>query len=262
MLQVQLASALHPLHEAPELAGQERQVATAVAATVVEYVPAGHAKQTVGIVAPTTVEYVPAAQLVQEGPVVVLKVPATQAVHGPPPGPLYPMLQRQTASALQPLHEDPEFAGQETQVEAAVATIIFEYVLAGHKTQVAAAIGEYVPAAQLVHNPEPVDVLAVPASQAVQTPPLGPVNPTLQAQLASALHPLHVEPELAGQERQVALAVAAIVVEYVPTGHRTQVAAAVVENVPAAQLVHATEPVVDLKVPATQAEQTPPFGPV
>ena len=59
---------------------------------------------------------------------------------------------------------------------------------------------------------------------------------------------------------------AAIVVEYVPAGHMTQVvlfvAAIVVENMPAAQLVQATEPVVDLKVPATQAVQTPPFGPV
>jgi hypothetical protein len=36
MLQVQLAIALQPLHEEPELAGQERQVATAVPAIVVE----------------------------------------------------------------------------------------------------------------------------------------------------------------------------------------------------------------------------------
>jgi hypothetical protein len=84
----------------------------------------------------------------------------------------------------------------------------------------------------------------------------------LQVQLASALHPLHEEPELAGHERQVVLAVAATVVECVPAPHTTQVAAAVVENVPATQLVQAREPVVDLKVPATQAEQTPPFGPV
>ncbi len=39
-LQVQLTSALQPLHEAPELSGQATQVAAFVAAGVAEYVPA------------------------------------------------------------------------------------------------------------------------------------------------------------------------------------------------------------------------------
>jgi hypothetical protein len=38
-LQVQLASALQPLHEAPELAGHATQVAADVAPTVAEYLP-------------------------------------------------------------------------------------------------------------------------------------------------------------------------------------------------------------------------------
>jgi hypothetical protein len=49
-------------------------------------------------------------------------------------------------------------------------------------------------------------------------------------------------------------------------GHVTQVAASVapvlVEYVPAPQSVHAALPVLNMYLPATQVEQTPPFGPV
>jgi hypothetical protein len=75
-----------------------------------------------------------------------------------------------------------------------------------------------------------VIVLYLPATQTVHVPPLEPVNPRLQVQLASALQPLHEAPELAGQAIQVVATVAPAVVEYVP----------------APQLVHVAEPVVVL----------------
>jgi hypothetical protein len=102
---------------------------------------------------------------------------------------------------------------------------------AGHATQVVAIVApdvvEYVAAAQSVHTALPVLILYLPTAHAEQTPPLGPVKPMLQVQLASALQPPHEAPELAGHARQVVATVAPNVVEYVPTP----------------QLVHAAEPV-------------------
>ncbi len=72
-----------------------------------------------------------------------LYVPATQAVHGPPFGPVNPRLQVQLVSALQPLHDAPELAGHTRQVVATVAPTVVEYVTA----------------LQLVHAAEPVVVL-------------------------------------------------------------------------------------------------------
>lgn len=65
-------------------------------------------------------------------------------------------------------------------------------------TLVAPTVGEYMPVPQLVHARVPVVILYFPAVQAVQTPPLGPVKPGLQVQLANAVHPLHDAPEFAG----------------------------------------------------------------
>ncbi len=147
-------------------------------------------------------------------PVVLFHFATSHAVQTPPSGPVYPTLQVQLASVLQPLHEAPELAGHARQVVATMAP----------------AVVENVAAAQVVHATSPVVVLYVPAAQAVHTPPFGPVYPTLQVQLASASQPLHEAPELSGHARQVV----------------ATVAPAVVENVPAAQMVHATVPVVVL----------------
>jgi hypothetical protein len=84
----------------------------------------------------------------------------------------------------------------------------------------------------------------------VQTPPLGPVKPVLQVQLASALQTLHEAPELAGHARQVVATVAATVVENLPAPQLVQavatVAAVVIEYFPASQLVHVAVPAVVL----------------
>jgi hypothetical protein len=116
------------------------------------------------------------------------------------------------------------------QVQAARAELgLGELELTGHVRQVtanvAAVLVEYVPAAQSVHAALPILILYLPATQAEQTPPFGPVNPALQVQSPAAELALN-EIEFEGQS------------------------------------VHATLPVLILYLPATQAEQTPPFGPV
>jgi hypothetical protein len=121
--------------------------------------------------------------------------------------------------------------------------------LVGHAKQLLIVVEpitvEYLESKQLAHGVLPAVPLYFPATQAVQVPPLGPVNPLLQVQLASALQPLHEPPVLAGHARQVVATVAPSVVEYVP----------------ATQFVHATEPVVVLYFPATHRVQKP-LGPV
>jgi hypothetical protein len=88
----------------------------------------GHPIQVVATVAPTVVENVPAPQSVHATlPVAVLYLPATQAVHVPPSGPVYPAL-------------------QEELIQAALDVL---------------AIGEVVPAGHATH--EALDVFPAPA---------------------------------------------------------------------------------------------------
>ena len=110
-MHVHRVNAEQALHEAPAFAWHARHVVAAVAAVVVEYVPAAqlvqltlpvavvycpaaHARQVSAAVAPTVVEYVPIPQLVHARvSVVILYFPAMQVVHGPPLGLSYPALQ-------------------------------------------------------------------------------------------------------------------------------------------------------------------------
>jgi hypothetical protein len=119
-------------------------------------------------------------------------------------------------------------------VQAARAELeIGELELLGHATQVETDVDpadvEYVPAPQSVHAALSVKTLYLPVTQAVHVPPLGPVNPTLQVQLASAVLPAG-ELTLAGQARQVV----------------ADVAFTVCEKVLAEQAVHSTEPLASL----------------
>lgn len=161
----------------------------------------GHVRQAVAAVAAGIVEYVPAMQGVHAPvPVPTLYVPAAHVEHMPS-GPVYPALQ---GTGMQELMD--ELAMDEVEPS-------------GHATQVAAVVapvvGEYVPAAQSVHMALPVSILYLPVMQAVHTPPSGPVEPALQVQavmvvLASgALEP-------SGHARHAAADVAAAVGEYVP----------------------------------------------
>jgi hypothetical protein len=120
--------------------------------------------------------------------------------------------------------------------------------LLGHVTQVASTVAceldEYFPAPQSVHVALPVLILYLPATQALQGPPLGPVNPALQVQAARAVLGLG-EFELLGHATQVASTVACELDEYFP----------------APQSVHVALPVLVLYFPATQAVHEP-SGPV
>jgi hypothetical protein len=186
-----------------------------------EVVPAGHETHALALLALVTPEYVPARQFVHTAlPVAILYVPATQAVHGPPFGPVKPTLHVQAARA---------------------ALEIGEYELAGHARHVAEAEApvavEYVPAAQSVQTALPVAILYLPATQDEQTPPFGPVKPTLHVQAARTVLEIG-EYELAGHARQVAADEAPVAVEYVPAEHPVHALAdTAVEYDPGAQFV-------------------------
>jgi hypothetical protein len=108
----------------------------------------------------------------------------------------------------------------------------------------AARVAEYVPAPQSVHAAEPMSFLYVPATHAEQDPPSDPVNPRLQRQLVERMLPM-ADTEFDEQLAQVEDAVAPVVVE----------------NLPAMQSVHTTEPFSALYFPATHAKHVPPSGP-
>jgi hypothetical protein len=83
--------------------------------------------------------------------------------HGPPFGPVDPVLQVQLVKAALPAVEL-EFDGQALHVELVEAP----------------TAAEYVPAPQSVQVAVPVNVLYFPATHAVHGPPSGPENPALQ----------------------------------------------------------------------------------
>jgi hypothetical protein len=162
----------------------------------------GHDKQADSTVAPWVPKYFAAAQSVHAAlPVLILYLPAAHGEHALPSGPVDPALQVQPAAAEQPVHDAPELAGQ-------AAHIVLN---------VAPAVGEYFPAAQSVQTALPVASLYLPATHVVHTLPSGPVEPALQVQAVTAVLWLG-ELEFAGHATQVAIAVTAVVVEYVPVG--------------------------------------------
>jgi len=161
----------------------------------------GHATHVDEALAPTAAEYVAAPQSVQASlPVVVLYLPATHAAHDPPFGPVNPALQAQAVPVVLELGAF-EFEGHDKQVDAALAPILFEYVLTGHSRQVLACVKEYWPAPQSVQAALPVTDLNLPGVQAVQTPTTAPEKPVSQKQSAIDALPLD---------------------ELEPTGHDTQ----------------------------------------
>ena len=167
-------------------------VVATLAATVVEYFPRS---QSVHIATPVFVEYFPGAQSVHATlPIAFLNFPVTQRLHGPPSGPDAPVLQIQPVNAEHVTQEEPEFAGHARQ--ATVAATVVENVLAP----------------QSVHATLPITFLYFPATQAVHTPPSGPVKPALHTQAARAELAVG-ELELVGQAIQVVLTVAPTVVE-------------------------------------------------
>jgi len=172
---------------------------------------------------------VPTPQVTQTAlPMPLLYVPARQGEHVPPSCPVNPAL----------------------QVHAATAELVAgELLFAGHTAHVAAIVAarvpENFPAKQPVHVALPLTSLYVPAAQGEQTPPFRPVYPALQVHAVTAELGLS-ELEFTGHTKQVVGTVAPTVLEYVPVK----------------QFVHAALPMTSLYVPALQAEQTPPLGPL
>jgi hypothetical protein len=100
------------------------------------------------------VEYVPAPQSVHAAlPLVVLYFPATQAVHGPPSGPVKPALHGIVTQAVTdelPVGEVLP-AGQFVQTVALTPPVTLEYVPAKQLVQIVAPVLEYFPAEQDKH---------------------------------------------------------------------------------------------------------------
>jgi hypothetical protein len=137
VLQIQPVNAEHVTHVEPEFVGHARQAT--VAATVVEYV-----------LAPQSVH----ATL----PITFLNFPATQAVHGPPSGPVYPILQMHI-SICEPGPGEFELAGHAKQAVAVVAAVVSVYVPVGHATHtVELALVEKVPNGHSMHNFDTLDI--------------------------------------------------------------------------------------------------------
>jgi hypothetical protein len=111
--------------------------------------------------APTASEYVPAPQSAQVTvPVNVLYFPATHAAHGPPFGPVDPVLQVQLVKAALPAGEL-EFDGQALHVE----------------LDEAPTAAEYVPALQFVQGAVPGKSLYFPATHAAHGSPTENATP-------------------------------------------------------------------------------------
>ena len=90
--------------------------------------------------------------------VVVLYVPATQTVQGPPVGPVYPTLQRHIAM-FEPGPGEFELAGHAKHAVATVAAVVSVYVPAGHAMHtVELALVEKVPNGHSRHNFDTLDM--------------------------------------------------------------------------------------------------------
>jgi hypothetical protein len=82
---------------------------------------------------------------------VLLYFPLVHAVHAPPLGPVYPVLQTQAETA-ELLLGDVEFAGHTRQVDADVAAVVGEYVFTAQSMHaLASATLLYLPAGQNIH---------------------------------------------------------------------------------------------------------------
>ena len=250
----------HSVHEEPASEyAPARQFTQSVKASDVEGedLPAGQSGHTEAPIA----EYLPALQSVHPAlPMTILYVPAAQAEHVPPFGPVNPRLQTQRLNALEP-PTDCELPGQLLQVLPAEAPVAAEYVPAGQSVHTEAPIVEYLPAPQSMHAvacvapvvvmnvpagqsrhaEAPVTVLYFPATHAAHGTPLTPVNPTSQRQLVSRLVPMD-DTESFGHFMQVEDAVAPTTVEYALAG----------------QLVHTEAPVAAEYLPAPQLSQVLP----
>jgi hypothetical protein len=184
---------------------------------------AGQRTQVCSLVAPTSAEYVSASHAAQAPlPVATLYFPASQREHGAPALFLVlPALQMHAVLSVLPAGAS-EFAGHCAHV-----------ALDAEPTA-----SENLPCPHSLHPALPAALLNLPATQLVQSPPCGPVDP--------ALH-LHVQ--VPDSDSKLA-------------AHASHaVAATEAEYFPASQSKHAPLPVPALYLPAVHSTHLPPFGP-
>ena len=266
----------------------------------------GHGLHTVSALAPTVVEYLPAIQFEHAAfPAEGLNFPATHCVQGPPLAPDEPALQVQAVlielpagefeKGVHPVHVDSAIcatpienfpAPQSVHAASPAATLYFpvaqpmqvppfrpvypglqvqssieslsagELEFAAHVRQAVLPAAEYRPAAQSAHDPAPSKALNLPAGQIAHAP-LEPEYPFRQMQWASVELPTATVTEFAPHATHVDGFVAPSPVEYVCRPHAWQFA----------------EPSADLYFPAVQIWQMgpdpggggvhgPPAGPV
>ena len=140
---------------------------------VFEYVLAMQPVQT-SAVAAIVVENLPAGHCVHAAvPMLALNLPASQGLHVPPSGPVWPLLQVQLDSAML-ADADPEFAGHARHT----VLLVLEYVLTLQRSQtsvVDAVDEETLPAGHCMHRAAATLSLNFPATHAVHGPPSGPV---------------------------------------------------------------------------------------
>jgi len=177
-------------------------------------------------VAPVALENVFAEQVRHaDVPVITLYFPGTHSAHGPPFGPLAPVLHVHAVST-ELLATELELSGQLRHLSELLAP----------------SVPEYVPTKQFVQAAVPFVILYLPTAHNVHTPPSGPVAPALQTHaVITALRA--PETVFGGQVRHAPAPVAPTVVEYVFT----------------AQSVQLLFPVTSLYCPATQRTHTLPF---
>jgi hypothetical protein len=171
-------------------APHDKHVADVVAATVKEYLPEMHKVHNPVPDVPDVVLYVPAGQSMHPvfngvvpdlpighekmqglDPFTFLNVSVGHPAHGPPSGPVFPALQIQDVFSIAAFKILPEFRGHILQLR------------------------------------EPIVLLYRPATHAVHVPPLGPVYPMLQKQLAAEVCPVREWFEFNGQATQLAVLV-------------------------------------------------------
>ena len=95
---------------------QSTHLVLALFPLVARYLPATQFKHVDSAVAPVVVEYLPFSHNIQDsGPITILNVPGSQAVHTKPSGPVYPALHVQFVSTVLEMFRVDESAGQSSQ---------------------------------------------------------------------------------------------------------------------------------------------------
>ena len=231
----------------------------ALAPVAAAYLPTPQSVQTISVVAPVADEYFPVPQSVHAAvPVTVLYLPATHPLHGPPSGPVYPMLQIQLVIAgelvgdcelgtgtLQLIHElssempSPGWNVLTPQSVHAVSPGSFPYFPAAHRVQKLAPPPEYFPRAQLPH-----------------VEPCNENLPATQSKHMSRLFAPACDDLPAAQERHVIADICAIAPEYFPAVQSVQTwSPLLAPYFPTGQLVQLVAPVVSTKLPVAHSVQ-------